>query len=192
MDIRLAGRGADHVDGGRIGAVAAVCAVWGGEWHLSGAAITGMFAIYVATLLVTLLVGGRLSDRVGRRPVLFTTFAVTALAMLVFAGASSPGDVLLARAIQGVGTGLGLSGDRRRADRLSATGAAATRGAREHDRFGDRAGARRARLRPRWCSTHRPRHGWCSSSRSSSVSWRSPWSRCSRSPSRVSRGYCAR
>lgn len=79
------------------------------KWHLSSAAITGMFAIYVATLLVTLLVGGRLSDRVGRRPVLFTTFAITAAAMLVFASASSLGEILLARAIQGIGTGLGLS-----------------------------------------------------------------------------------
>lgn len=79
------------------------------RWHLSSAAITGMFAIYVATLLATLLVGGRLSDQIGRRPVLFMTFAVTAVAMLVFADASALWEVLLARAIQGVGTGIGLS-----------------------------------------------------------------------------------
>jgi MFS family permease len=44
--------------------------LYAAEWGLSPVAITAIFGIYALAVLVALLIGGRLSDHLGRRPVL--------------------------------------------------------------------------------------------------------------------------
>lgn len=72
-------------------------------------ALTAIFATYVVTLLVTLLVTGGLSDHVGRRPVIAVGFTMLAVSMIGLAVADSVTTLLLARAGQGVAAGLLLS-----------------------------------------------------------------------------------
>ena len=60
------------------------------------------------TVLASLLTLGRLSDYVGRRPVLLTALAVQVAAMVVFATADGVGGLLIARVIQGLSTGAAL------------------------------------------------------------------------------------
>ena len=64
-------------------------AVYAGEYHFSGVILTTVFATYAVTLVATLLVGGRLADRFGRRPVILTGLVVAAAALLVFTSAST-------------------------------------------------------------------------------------------------------
>lgn len=73
------------------------------------AALTAIFAIYVLTLLATLLVTGSLSDHVGRRPVVVAGLGVLSLSMVGLALAGSVPALLAARAVQGLAAGLLLS-----------------------------------------------------------------------------------
>lgn len=75
----------------------------------STAAMTGIFAIYAAALLVTLLIAGSISDHLGRRPVLSTGFLLLALSMVGFLWAETVTALLLTRVLQGVASGLLLS-----------------------------------------------------------------------------------
>ncbi|WP_198453207.1 MFS transporter [Thioclava electrotropha] len=75
----------------------------------SSAMMTGIFAIYAGALLVTLLVFGRLSDHLGRRPVLSVGFVLLALGMLEFLWADTAMALLLARVLQGLASGLLIS-----------------------------------------------------------------------------------
>ena len=59
-------------------------------------------------MLVALLVFGRLSDHVGRRPVLLAAIAVQATSLVVFATAGGVGDLIAARVIQGISAGAAL------------------------------------------------------------------------------------
>ena len=70
--------------------------------HLTPFWITVVFAVYVASLLVALLTVGGLSDYVGRRPVIFAALLLNAAAMILFAEARDVGQLILARAIQGL------------------------------------------------------------------------------------------
>ncbi len=78
------------------------------EWGFSAATVTLVFAIFVFGLLCSLLVLGGLSDHVGRRPVLLAAIGLEALALLVFLTAGGVGALLVARAVQGVATGMVL------------------------------------------------------------------------------------
>ncbi len=84
-------------------------AVYAGRWHFGPATITAIFAIYVAFLIPTLLVGGQWSDRRGRKPVMVTGLGLAILGALAFLGAQSAAWLFVARASQGAGAGL-LSG----------------------------------------------------------------------------------
>lgn len=75
------------------------------EYGFSGLIETAIFAIYVLALLAALLTLGRLSDVVGRRPVLAAALVVEAAAMAIFLGADGVGALLAARAVQGLATG---------------------------------------------------------------------------------------
>jgi MFS family permease len=77
-------------------------------WGFSAATLTLIFAIFVFTLLGALLVAGRLSDYLGRRPVLVAAIAAEAAALLLFLLSGNVTMLLAARAIQGVATGLVL------------------------------------------------------------------------------------
>ncbi len=77
-------------------------------WRFSDLTTTAVFGIYAVVLLSTLLVAGRLSDHVGRRPLLLAGVAGQILALAVFNGAHDVGFLFTARVIQGVATGLAL------------------------------------------------------------------------------------
>ena len=79
--------------------------VYQAEFGFSALTLTAIFAVYVLALLSSLLTVGRLSDFLGRRPVLAVALLVEAGAMSVFLDAHSVGALYLARAVQGVATG---------------------------------------------------------------------------------------
>src|SRR5262249_5916170 len=62
--------------------------------------------VYCVVLLVTLLFFGRLSDHVGRRPVIMAGLATAALASALFLLAHSIALLFAARVLQGVAVGL--------------------------------------------------------------------------------------
>lgn len=80
-------------------------ALYQAEWGFSPIMVTVIFGIYAMAVLLALLFAGRLSDHVGRRPVLMTATAVQAATMVLFATASGVGELMLARVIQGLATG---------------------------------------------------------------------------------------
>ena len=77
-------------------------------WHFSSAMLTAVFAVYVLGLLVSLLSLGAISDHVGRRPVLLASLVVLIAAMAIFATATNVVELLVARLVQGLGTGAAL------------------------------------------------------------------------------------
>src|ERR1700721_417900 len=78
-------------------------------WGLSPVMITVVFGVYALAVLMGLLFAGRLSDHVGRRPVLIAATLAQAMTMLLFATAASAAGLVLARILQGLITGAALS-----------------------------------------------------------------------------------
>src|SRR6516162_2770725 len=76
------------------------------ELNFSSGVLTLIFAAYVLTLLPSLLIFGQLSDRMGRRGVLLMGFGLAAAGAVVFATAQGLASLFLARALQGVATGV--------------------------------------------------------------------------------------
>ena len=83
-------------------------AVYQRMFGFSALTLTAIFAVYVFALLLSLLTVGRLSDFVGRRPVLAAAMIVEAAAMAVFLGADSVAWLVAARIVQGFATGAAL------------------------------------------------------------------------------------
>jgi MFS family permease len=79
--------------------------VYMAEWGLTPLMITVVFGIYALAVLVALLVAGRLSDHLGRRPVLLTATLAQAATMVLFVTATGPTGLLVARVLQGLTTG---------------------------------------------------------------------------------------
>jgi hypothetical protein len=77
--------------------------------HLSSLAVTVVFAIYAFSLLTAMLIVGRLSDHVGRKPVILASLLANLAAMVIFAIASSLEHLILARAVQGAAVGAGIA-----------------------------------------------------------------------------------
>jgi predicted MFS family arabinose efflux permease len=80
-------------------------AVYQAEWGFSPITVTVVFGIYALAVLAALLVFGRLSDHVGRRPVLLTALVLQAATMILFSAASGVSELLVARVLQGLSTG---------------------------------------------------------------------------------------
>jgi MFS family permease len=78
------------------------------QWGFSPITTTIVFGVYAVAVLASLLTLGRLSDYVGRRPVLFVALAVQVASMVVFADATGVGGLVIARVIQGLSTGAAL------------------------------------------------------------------------------------
>jgi MFS family permease len=78
-------------------------------WGFSSGVLTVIFAIYVLGLLAALLVAGRLSDHLGRRPVLLVAIALEAVSMVLFLLAGDVVALCIARLVQGLATGVGIS-----------------------------------------------------------------------------------
>src|SRR4051812_13809614 len=79
------------------------------QWGFSAGTLTLAFAVYALALLAAVLVGGTLSDHLGRRPVLLAALLGELGAMAVFLAAPDIGWVVVARVVQGLATGLGTS-----------------------------------------------------------------------------------
>jgi MFS transporter len=77
--------------------------------HLTPFWITIVFAVYVASLLAALLTVGGVSDYVGRRPVILAALLLNAAAMILFSEARDVGQLILARAVQGLCVGTGTT-----------------------------------------------------------------------------------
>jgi MFS family permease len=76
------------------------------HYGFSSLVITLVFAVYAVTLVPTLLLFGRLSDRFGRRPVLLAGFAAACAGLVVFALADATLWLFVARGLQGLAVGM--------------------------------------------------------------------------------------
>lgn len=76
------------------------------EWGTSGTVITIVYAVYALAVLIPLLFLGRVSDAVGRRPVVIAGLGLVVASMLVLAVAPDVAWLIAGRVIQGVGVGL--------------------------------------------------------------------------------------
>lgn len=83
-------------------------AVYQQEWGFSPVTTTLVFGVYAIAVLVSLLTLGRLSDHLGRRPVLLVALAAQAAAMVVFATAHGVPELMIGRVVQGLSTGAAL------------------------------------------------------------------------------------
>ncbi|HEX4290358.1 MAG TPA: MFS transporter, partial [Trebonia sp.] len=83
-------------------------AIYQRMWGFTPITITIVFGVYAVAVLVALLTLGRLSDSVGRRPVLLAALGVQILSMVVYATAGGVGELMVARIIQGLATGAAL------------------------------------------------------------------------------------
>ncbi|SDN51162.1 Predicted arabinose efflux permease, MFS family [Geodermatophilus sp. DSM 45219] len=75
------------------------------RFGFSSGVLTAVFGIYAFALLGALLVVGRLSDHVGRRPVLVAGLLLQVAASLLFLSADGVGWLLTARVVQGLSVG---------------------------------------------------------------------------------------
>ncbi|WP_280512332.1 MFS transporter [Nocardia farcinica] len=75
------------------------------QWQLSPFTTTVVFAVYAVAALAAVLVSGRISDVVGRKPVLLGAFGIMIAGLVVFVLADSVPMLLLARALHGLAVG---------------------------------------------------------------------------------------
>lgn len=83
-------------------------AIYQQQWGFTPITITIVFGVYAVAVLAALLTLGRLSDSLGRRPVLLAGLGLQILSMLVYATAGGVGELMGARIIQGLATGAAL------------------------------------------------------------------------------------
>jgi hypothetical protein len=84
-------------------------ALYQSQWGFSPITVTFIFGIYAISVLMALLFVGRLSDHLGRRPVLIAATVAQMATMVIFATASGVADLVLARIIQGLATGAAVA-----------------------------------------------------------------------------------
>ncbi|ABS05892.1 MFS transporter [Kineococcus radiotolerans] len=77
-------------------------------WGIGAAAVTVVFAVYAAALLVALLTVGALSDHLGRRRVVLVALLGVIASMLVLARADGVGWLVAGRVLQGFSTGTAI------------------------------------------------------------------------------------
>ncbi|MEV6136994.1 MFS transporter [Nocardia sp. NPDC051990] len=75
------------------------------EWHFTPLTTTFVFAVYAFAALAAVLVSGRISDVVGRKPVLLGAFATMIIGLVVFLLADNVAMLLVARALHGFAVG---------------------------------------------------------------------------------------
>jgi MFS family permease len=82
-----------------------IYAIYQAEWGFSPITTTIVFGSYAVSVLVSLLTLGKLSDHVGRKPVLLVALVVEAATMVVLATAGGVPELLAGRVVQGLATG---------------------------------------------------------------------------------------
>ncbi|MFC4126659.1 MFS transporter [Nocardia rhizosphaerae] len=87
------------------GAPAPLYGIYETQWHFTPLTTTMVFAVYAVAALGAVLVAGRVSDVMGRKPVIVGAFATMILGLLVFLLADSVPMLLLARALHGAAVG---------------------------------------------------------------------------------------
>ncbi|MBH1937458.1 MFS transporter [Streptomyces sp. AV19] len=80
--------------------------VYGEDFGFTPFTVTVVFAVYALGVVLGLLVLGRLSDQIGRRPVLVLSTLLSAAAALVFLCAQNLGVVLVGRVLSGFSAAL--------------------------------------------------------------------------------------
>lgn len=80
-------------------------AIYQAKWGFTPITTTVVFGVYAVAVLGALLTLGKLSDHLGRRPVLLAALVVQAVSLLVLATADGVPALLLGRVIQGLSTG---------------------------------------------------------------------------------------
>ena len=83
--------------------------LYAARWHLTPTVTTGMFAVYPVTVVLTLLLFGNLSDRIGRRAAMLGGVASSLLGVGLFAVAPGVAWLFAGRAFMGIGVGLSAS-----------------------------------------------------------------------------------
>ncbi len=83
-------------------------AIYQARWGFTPITTTVVFGVYAVAVLASLLTLGKLSDHVGRRPVLLAALTVQAASLVVFATAGGVPELLIARVVQGLATGAAL------------------------------------------------------------------------------------
>jgi MFS family permease len=78
-------------------------------WNFSPLTLTLIYATYAFGVLAALLLAGRVSDQVGRRPVLLVTLLALMGSSVLFMFAESAAWLFVARGLQGLATGAALS-----------------------------------------------------------------------------------
>jgi len=78
------------------------------KFGFSALTTTVVFGIYALAILAALLTSGKLSDHVGRRPILLVGIAGQIVALLVFADARSVTSLVVGRIVQGLATGTAI------------------------------------------------------------------------------------
>src|SRR5699024_4123885 len=76
------------------------------SWGTSGTMITVVYAVYALAVLIPLLFLGRLSDAIGRRPVVMAGLALVGASMGLLVVAPDVAWLIVARIVQGIGIGL--------------------------------------------------------------------------------------
>jgi MFS family permease len=79
--------------------------IYQAKWGFTPITVTIVFAVYAFAVLSALLVVGKLSDHVGRRPVLFAALLIQLVALIVLTTASEIGMLAAGRVLQGLSTG---------------------------------------------------------------------------------------
>jgi MFS family permease len=80
--------------------------VYAASWGFSAITLTVVFSVYAVALLGALLAFGRLSDAIGRKPVILLALALQMISLVCFIAAAGVGWLLAARVAQGAATGL--------------------------------------------------------------------------------------
>jgi len=80
-------------------------ATYGAEWGFGSLGTTVAFGVYAIAVLVALLVLGRLSDHLGRRPVLLAGIVGQVVSLVVLTTATGYPALLTGRVLQGIATG---------------------------------------------------------------------------------------
>ncbi len=75
-------------------------------WHFSPITLTAIYAMYALSALIASLATGRLSDHLGRRPVLILALLIQIAGMVAFIIARNVGALYAGRFLQGFGTGI--------------------------------------------------------------------------------------
>src|SRR5262245_23590115 len=82
--------------------------LYAARWHFGPVTLTLIYSTYAFGVLASLLLAGRASDDVGRRPVLLVALGALALSSVVYIVAESPAWLFVGRGIQGLATGAAL------------------------------------------------------------------------------------